>query len=101
MSFFKDLISDDNHINEKIVVGIISFILIVATMVLDLISAYFGKPLQINEFVFNGMLMLCLGSFGISSVDRMTSSRYRDRGRKYPDADKIDTTDDRNDPVID
>lgn len=101
MSFFKDLISDDNHINEKIIVGLISFILIVITMILDLVSAYFGHPLQINEFIFNGLLMLCIGSLGISSVDKITSNRYRDDTKKISNPNKTDVVNNGNDSVID
>ena len=79
MSYLKQILSkllnDNNHFNEKIFVGLLSFILIAATMITDLITGYMGKPLIINEFVFNGVLILCLGSLGISSVDKFTNTK--------------------------
>lgn len=79
MSFINNLLAkllnDNNHFNEKIFVGLISFLLIIITMIIDLVTGYVGKPLVINEFVFNGVLILCLGSLGISSVDKYTNTK--------------------------
>ena len=36
MGFFRELVSDDNHINEKSVIGILSFGVMVLAMVVDL-----------------------------------------------------------------
>ena len=70
MAFLKELFQDNNHINEKSVVGFISFGCMVIALAVDLITGYFGKPLVINEFIFNGFLVITLGSFGIASVDK-------------------------------
>ena len=53
MGFFRELVSDDNHINEKSVIGILSFGVMVLCMVVDLVTGAMNKPLLINEFVFN------------------------------------------------
>lgn len=68
--FFKHLFSDNNDINEKSVVGFASFIVMVIFAVVDLFTGYNGKPLLINEFIFNSFLMITLGSFGIASIDK-------------------------------
>ena len=68
--FFKHLFSDNNDINEKSVVGFASFIVMVIFAVVDLVTGYNGKPLLINEFIFNSFLMITLGSFGIASIDK-------------------------------
>jgi hypothetical protein len=68
--FFKSLFSDNNDINEKSIVGFASFVVMVAFATLDLFTGYFGKPLVINESIFNSFLILTLGSFGIASVDK-------------------------------
>jgi len=70
MAFLKELFQDNNHINEKSVVGFISFGCMVIALAVDLITGYFGKPLVINEFIFNGFLVITLGAFGIASVDK-------------------------------
>ena len=70
MGFFKDLFSDDNNINEKSVVGFASFIVMVGAMVVDLITGWMGKELLINEYIFDGFMVIVLGAFGIASVDK-------------------------------
>lgn len=70
MGFIKDLFKDDNHINEKSVVGFLSFAMMVISLFVDLITGWMGKELLINEFIFNGFLVITLGSFGIASVDK-------------------------------
>jgi hypothetical protein len=70
MGFIKDLFKDNNDINEKSVVGFLSFGCMVIALAVDLITGYMGKPLLINEYIFNGFLVITLGSFGIASVDK-------------------------------
>lgn len=70
MNFFRELIDDNNTINEKSVVGFISFLMLVISLFVDLISGWLGKSLIINEFIFDGFLIMTLGSFGIASIDK-------------------------------
>jgi hypothetical protein len=75
MGFWKELFKDNNDINEKSVVGFASFAVMVLAMVFDLVSGYFGKDLVINEFIYNSFLIITLGSFGISSVDKYINKK--------------------------
>jgi len=75
MGFFKDLVSDDNHINEKSVIGFASFVIMVIAIATDLITGYIGKELVINEYIFNAFLTLTLGSLGIGSVDKFVNKK--------------------------
>jgi ABC-type uncharacterized transport system permease subunit len=70
MGFFKELFKDNNDINEKSVVGFLSFAMMVISLFVDLITGWMGKELLINEYIFNGFLVITLGSFGIASVDK-------------------------------
>ena len=70
MGFWKDLFKDNNDINEKSVVGFLSFAMMVIALFVDLITGWMGKELLINEYIFNGFLVITLGSFGIASVDK-------------------------------
>jgi GTP-binding protein len=47
---FKNLFRDDNDINEKSIIGFISFLIMVIFAVTDLVTGYSGKDLVINEF---------------------------------------------------
>jgi hypothetical protein len=42
----------------------------------DMITGYMGNPLVINEFIYNSFLIMTLGAFGISSVDKFINSKY-------------------------
>jgi len=70
MGFIKDLFKDNNDINEKSVVGFLSFGCMVLALFVDLVTGWMGKELLINEYIFNGFLVITLGSFGIASVDK-------------------------------
>lgn len=82
MGFFKDLISDDNHINEKSFIGYMSFICMFIALVVDLITGWMGKELLINEFIFNGFLAITLGAFGIASVDKYINAKHNKPEKK-------------------
>ena len=75
MSFFKNLFNDNNDINEKSVVGFISFGMMVIALAVDLISGWMGKELLVNEFIFDGFMIITLGAFGIASVDKWTNRK--------------------------
>jgi uncharacterized BrkB/YihY/UPF0761 family membrane protein len=75
MKFLKDLFDDNNTINEKAVVGFIAFIMLVIALGVDLITGYFGNPLIINEFIFDGFMVIILGAFGIASVDKWMNKK--------------------------
>ena len=73
--FFKDLFDDNNTINEKAVVGFIAFFMLVIALVVDLVTGYMGTALVINEFIFDGFMVIILGSFGIASVDKWMNKK--------------------------
>jgi ABC-type uncharacterized transport system permease subunit len=68
--FIKDLFNDDNSINEKAVVGFIAFFMLVISLIVDLVTGWLGRELLINEFIFDGFMVITLGAFGIASVDK-------------------------------
>jgi hypothetical protein len=68
---FKDLFKDENDINEKSVVGFLSFAIMVLFAFADLLTGYFGKDLVINEFIYNSFVVITLGSFGIAEVGKI------------------------------
>ena len=68
---FKDLFKDKNDINEKSVVGFLSFAVMVIFAVVDLATGYLGKDLVINEFIYDSFLYITLGSFGIAEAGKI------------------------------
>ena len=80
MKFFRELFSDDNHINEKSFVGFIAFMMMVVALLVDLVTGYLGKELLINQFIFDGFMVIVLGSFGIGSVDKFINAKREEKG---------------------
>ena len=68
------LFKDKNDINEKAIVGFASFVIMVIFAFADLITGYFGKDLVINEVIYNSFVIVTLGSFGISSIEKFKSN---------------------------
>lgn len=78
--FFSELFNDNNTINEKSVVGFLSFFMMMIAMFVDLITGWLGKELLINEFIFDGFLVITLGAFGIASVDKWINNKNNKGG---------------------
>ena len=71
MGFWKELISDNNSINEKSFVGVISFFMMVLAFLVDIVTGVWGVKLVIEEFIFNGFLMLTSVVFGIATAGKI------------------------------
>jgi hypothetical protein len=74
--FFNRLFCDNNSINEKSVVGFIAFIMMCLFSGADIVTGFLGKPLVVNEFIFNSFLVIVLGSFAIGSVDKFVHKKH-------------------------
>jgi hypothetical protein len=77
--FFSQLFDDNNSINEKSVVGFIAFFMLVIALAVDLITGAYGEPLLINEFIFDGFMVIVLGSFGIASIDKWINKKNNNK----------------------
>jgi hypothetical protein len=78
MGFWKELISDNNTINEKSFVGVISFFMMVLAFLVDIITGVWGAKLVIEEFIFNGFLMLTSVVFGIATAGKIFNNKKED-----------------------
>ena len=78
--FFKNLFSDDNHINEKSFVGFLAFLMMVFTLGADVVTGILGKEMPIQEFIFDGFMVIVLGSFGIGSIDKFINAKKGNKG---------------------
>ena len=67
---FGNLFKDENNINEKSIIGFVSFIVMVIFACADLITGYIGKDLVINEFIYNSFVWVTLGCFGIAEAGK-------------------------------
>jgi hypothetical protein len=79
MKFWKELISDENTINEKSFVGVISFFMMVLAFLVDIITGIWGVKLIVEEFIFNGFLMLTSIVFGISTAGKIFNNKKEEK----------------------
>jgi hypothetical protein len=81
----KELFNDNNSINEKSVIGFIAFFMMVLTMFIDIIKGWMEKEFVINEFIFDGFLIITLGSFGIGSIDKWINKKNLNKNESTPE----------------
>ena len=72
---FRDIFKDENDVNEKSVIGFMSFAVMVIFAVADLVTGYFSKDLVINEFIYESFLIITLGCFGIAGLEKIFSNK--------------------------
>ena len=66
-----DLFLDDNDINEKSIIGFISFFLMVVFGITDLLTALlFDMDLKVSETIYTSFVVVTLGAFGISEAGK-------------------------------
>ena len=66
------LFKEKNEINEKNVIGFMSFIVMTLFAIADLLTSLIAdKDLIINEVVYNSFVWVTLGCFGISSFEKI------------------------------
>ena len=74
-NFFKQLFDDNNTINEKSVVGFLSFTMMVLSLLVDLVTGYMGKELKLNEYIFDSFMYITLGSFLPDVIEKFAGFR--------------------------
>ena len=89
---FRELISDDNHINEQAFVGVISFFAMVFVLLVDVVTGILSKELIIKEFIFDGFMLMTLGAFGITTAGRIFSLKKKAEENKEEE-EKVETLD--------
>jgi hypothetical protein len=87
---FRELISDNNNINEQAFVGVISFFAMVFVLFVDVITGIVSKELVIKEFIFDGFMILTLGAFGITTAGRIMSLKKKAEKKDETSEEVID-----------
>ncbi len=72
---FKDIFKKSNDYNEKTIIGFLSFLVMVGAIVVDLVTGYLGKPLELNEYIFDAFMYICLGSFLPDVIEKFAGFR--------------------------
>lgn len=88
--FFKELISDNNHINEQAFVGVVAFFAMVFILIVDVVTGIMSKELIIKEFIFDGFMILTLGAFGITTAGRIMSLKKKAKDKEETSEEVVD-----------
>jgi hypothetical protein len=88
--FFRELISDNNEINEQAFVGVISFFAMVFVLMTDVITGIIGNELIIKEFIFDGFMLLTLGAFGITTAGRIMALKNKAKKEEETSEEVVD-----------
>ena len=67
---FIDLFLDHNDLNEKAIIGFISFFLMTVFGVCDLVTAFMGQDLVISDTIYTSFVVVTIGAFGISEAGK-------------------------------
>jgi hypothetical protein len=74
MGFFS-IFKKSNDYNEKTIIGFLSFAVMVAAIVVDLVTGYMGKALELNEYIFDAFMYITLGSFLPDVIEKFAGFR--------------------------
>ena len=69
------IFDDENTINEKTVIGLLSFAIMYIFATVDIVTGILGKELVIQEFIFNSFVFITLGSFGIAGIEKFAPKK--------------------------
>ena len=68
---FIDLFLDSNDLNEKAIIGFISFFLMTVFGITDLVTALvWVMDLKVSETIYTSFVVVTLGAFGISEAGK-------------------------------
>lgn len=72
---FKDIFKDSNDLNEKNIVGFLSFAVMVLFALADIVTGFLGKDLVVQDFIYNSFVIITLGSFGIDGLQKFAGKK--------------------------
>jgi len=86
---FKELVSDNNQINEQSFVGVVAFFAMVFILIVDVVTGIWGKELVIKEFIFDGFMIITLGAFGITTAGRIMSLNKKTKEEESTNEEEV------------
>jgi len=63
-----EMFKDSNDINEQSVIGFISFGIMIIYSLVDIITGYMGKDMEIKQYIYQGFETITISVFGIGAV---------------------------------
>ena len=72
---FLDIFKDDNDINEKSILGFLSFAILAGYGIIDIVTGLEGKQFVIEPIILEVFAALTAGCFGISSFEKVQNRK--------------------------
>jgi hypothetical protein len=69
---FAQIFKDSNDWNEKTIIGFMSFAIMVAIAIVDLVTGLDGINLEIKDYIYQSFVYLTIGSFGIAGIEKFS-----------------------------
>jgi fucose permease len=73
--FLLRMFSDKSDINQKAVLGFVSFVLMVLYAIVDIVTGAVGITFVIEPIVFNGLMYTALTMCGITGVEAVFGNK--------------------------
>ena len=75
---FWDIFKDKHDINEKSVVGFLSFAVMAVFAGADIVTGIMGQQLEVSDTIFNSFVIITLGAFGIAEAGKIFGGKKED-----------------------
>lgn len=82
MAQWQNIFKDKNEWNEKTIIGGISFVFIIIYSLAIIVGGLFGVEITFISEIFNSLVTITLGSFGIAEVSK-TAERWQKNARVH------------------
>lgn len=79
-TFLLSIFKDTNDINEKNFIGVLSFFVMVLFALADMGTGLFGVELVVTDHIYNSFLIIVLGAFSISGVEKIMGNKNKKHG---------------------
>lgn len=79
MKKFLEIFKDDNDWNEKSIVGFLAFAAIMVFAGTDLVTGIIQKELVISDTIYDSLVIITLGAFGIGEVGKIFKKDNNDK----------------------
>ena len=74
-NFLLRMFSDKSDVNPKAVVGFFAFVALIVYGLTDVVTGAIGKAFIVEPIVFNGLMYIVFGCFGIAGVETVMGNK--------------------------
>ena len=75
MNSWREIFKDGNDWNEKSIIGFIAFSVLLVILFLDVIFTISGREFEVNKIIYDSLVWIVIGCFGISGVQKFAEKR--------------------------